>query len=311
MLAAPRGFCAGVNMAIESLDLTIRQFGTPVYVYHEIVHNQYVVKTFREKGAVFVDHLSEVPEGSTLLFSAHGVSPEIRREAQARKLFAIDATCPLVTKVHLEAIKFAKGGYTIILIGHEGHDEVIGTMGEAPEAILLVESKEDVDKLSFEPGSKLAYLTQTTLSVDDANRIIHRLRERFPWIEGPAKEDICYATQNRQEAVRMLASKADVVLVLGSQNSSNSQRLRELGVEQGKKSYLIDGPEGIDAAWFRGDEKVLITAGASAPESVVQNTIAYLQDKFNATMEEVVIRREEVHFPLPKALREFAKDAAN
>jgi 4-hydroxy-3-methylbut-2-enyl diphosphate reductase len=311
MLAAPRGFCAGVNMAIESLDLTIRQFGTPVYVYHEIVHNQYVVKTFREKGAVFVDHLSEVPEGSTLLFSAHGVSPEIRREAQARKLFAIDATCPLVTKVHLEAIKFAKGGYTIILIGHEGHDEVIGTMGEAPEAILLVESKEDVDKLNFEPGSKLAYLTQTTLSVDDANRIIHRLRERFPWIEGPAKEDICYATQNRQEAVRMLASKADVVLVLGSQNSSNSQRLRELGVEQGKKSYLIDGPEGIDAAWFRGDEKVLITAGASAPESVVQNTIAYLQDKFHATKEEVVIRREEVHFPLPKALREYAKDAAN
>jgi 4-hydroxy-3-methylbut-2-enyl diphosphate reductase len=311
MLAAPRGFCAGVNMAIESLDLTIRQFGTPVYVYHEIVHNQYVVKTFREKGAVFVDHLSEVPEGSTLLFSAHGVSPEIRREAQARKLFAIDATCPLVTKVHLEAIKFAKGGYTIILIGHEGHDEVIGTMGEAPEAILLVESKEDVDKLNFEPGSKLAYLTQTTLSVDDANRIIHRLRERFPWIEGPAKEDICYATQNRQEAVRMLASKADVVLVLGSQNSSNSQRLRELGVEQGKKSYLIDGPEGIDPAWFRGDEKVLITAGASAPESVVQNTIAYLQDKFHATKEEVVIRREEVHFPLPKALREYAKDAAN
>jgi 4-hydroxy-3-methylbut-2-enyl diphosphate reductase len=269
------------------------------------------VKTFREKGAVFVDHLSEVPEGSTLLFSAHGVSPEIRREAQARKLFAIDATCPLVTKVHLEAIKFAKGGYTIILIGHEGHDEVIGTMGEAPEAILLVESKEDVDKLNFEPGSKLAYLTQTTLSVDDANRIIHRLRERFPWIEGPAKEDICYATQNRQEAVRMLASKADVVLVLGSQNSSNSQRLRELGVEQGKKSYLIDGPEGIDPAWFRGDEKVLITAGASAPESVVQNTIAYLQDKFHATKEEVVIRREEVHFPLPKALREYAKDAAN
>lgn len=311
MLAAPRGFCAGVNMAIESLDLTIRQFGTPVYVYHEIVHNQYVVKTFREKGAVFVDHLSEVPEGSTLLFSAHGVSPEIRREAQSRKLFAIDATCPLVTKVHLEAIKFAKGGYTIILIGHEGHDEVIGTMGEAPEAILLVESKEDVDKLNFEPGSKLAYLTQTTLSVDDANRIIQRLRERFPWIEGPAKEDICYATQNRQEAVRMLAGQADVVLVLGSQNSSNSQRLRELGAEQGKKSYLIDGPEGIDAAWFRGDEKVLITAGASAPESVVQNTIAYLQDKFGATMEEVVIRREEVHFPLPKALREFAKDAAN
>ena len=197
MLAAPRGFCAGVNMAIESLDLTLRKFGPPVYVYHEIVHNQYVVKTFKSKGAIFVDHLSEVPEGSNLLFSAHGVSPEIRKEAQSRRLFAIDATCPLVTKVHLEAIKFAKGGYTIILIGHEGHDEVIGTMGEAPEAIILVETTEDVDQLNFPEGGKLAYLTQTTLSVDDANRIIQRLKARFPWIEGPAKEDICYATQNR------------------------------------------------------------------------------------------------------------------
>ena len=310
MLAAPRGFCAGVNMAIESLDLTLRKFGPPVYVYHEIVHNQYVVKTFTTKGAIFVDHLSEVPEGSTLLFSAHGVSPEIRKEAQARRLFAIDATCPLVTKVHLEAIKFAKAGYTIVLIGHEGHDEVIGTMGEAPEAIVLVETTEEVDQLSFPENGKLAYLTQTTLSVDDANRIIHRLKARFPWIEGPAKEDICYATQNRQEAVRTLAAEADVVLVLGSQNSSNSQRLRELASEQGKAGYLIDGPEDIRDEWFRGDEKVLITAGASAPESVVQSTIFYLVTKFNATMEEKVIRREEVHFPLPKVLREMVKEEA-
>lgn len=310
MLAAPRGFCAGVNMAIESLDLTLRKFGPPVYVYHEIVHNQYVVKTFKAKGAIFVDHLSEVPEGSTLLFSAHGVSPEIRKEAQARRLFAIDATCPLVTKVHLEAIKFAKGGYTIILIGHEGHDEVIGTMGEAPEAIILVETTEDVDQLNFPEGGKLAYLTQTTLSVDDANRIIHRLKARFPWIEGPAKEDICYATQNRQEAVRTLAAEADIVIVLGSQNSSNSQRLRELAGENGKPGYLIDGPEDIRDEWFRGDEKVLITAGASAPESVVQSTVFYLVTKFNATMQEKVIRREEVHFPLPKVLREMVKEEA-
>lgn len=310
LLAAPRGFCAGVNMAIESLDLTLRKFGPPVYVYHEIVHNQYVVKTFKAKGAIFVDHLSEVPEGSTLLFSAHGVSPEIRKEAQARRLFAIDATCPLVTKVHLEAIKFAKGGYTIILIGHEGHDEVIGTMGEAPEAIVLVETTEDVDQLNFPERGKLAYLTQTTLSVDDANRIIHRLKARFPWIEGPAKEDICYATQNRQEAVRTLAAEADIVIVLGSQNSSNSQRLRELAGENGKPGYLIDGPEDIRDDWFRGDEKVLITAGASAPESVVQSTVFYLVTKFNATMQEKVIRREEVHFPLPKVLREMVKEEA-
>lgn len=304
ILAAPRGFCAGVNMAIESLDLAIERFGVPIYVYHEIVHNQYVVKTFRDKGAVFVDSLMEVPSGSTVLFSAHGVSPEIRQIARERKLFAIDATCPLVTKVHLEAIKYAKGGYTIVLIGHDGHDEVLGTMGEAPEAIILVEDQADVDQLQFTPDTKLAYLTQTTLSVDDANRIIQRLRERFPWIESPPKEDICYATQNRQEAVRLLAAGADVVVVLGSQNSSNSQRLRELGSETGKPAYLIDGPQDIDPSWFTGSETVLITAGASAPESVVQETIGWLTNRFGATMEEQVIRQEEVHFPLPKALRE-------
>ena len=306
ILAAPRGFCAGVNMAIESLDLAIERFGVPIYVYHEIVHNQYVVRTFREKGAVFVDTLHEVPAGSTVLFSAHGVSPEIRQIARERKLFAIDATCPLVTKVHLEAIKYAKGGYTIVLIGHDGHDEVLGTMGEAPEAIILVEDQADVDQLHFTPDSKLAYLTQTTLSVDDANRIIQRLRERFPWIESPPKEDICYATQNRQEAVRLLSADADVVVVLGSQNSSNSQRLRELGTESGKRAFLIDGPQDIDTAWFRGDETVLISAGASAPESVVQATIAWLVDRFDATVQERIIRQEEVHFPLPKSLREVS-----
>jgi 4-hydroxy-3-methylbut-2-en-1-yl diphosphate reductase len=303
ILAAPRGFCAGVNMAIESLDLAIERFGTPIYVYHEIVHNQFVVRTFREKGAVFVDSLLEVPPGSTVLFSAHGVSPEIRRIAREQKLFAIDATCPLVTKVHLEAIKYAKGGYTIILIGHNGHDEVLGTMGEAPEAIILVEDQEDVDQLQFTPETKLAYLTQTTLSVDDAGRIIQRLRERFPWIESPPKEDICYATQNRQEAVRTLAEQADIVVVLGSQNSSNSQRLRELGRESGKAAHLIDGAGDIDPNWFQGDETVLITAGASAPESVVQETIDWLVQRYGATMQERVIREEEVHFPLPKPLR--------
>lgn len=303
ILAAPRGFCAGVNMAIESLDLAIERFGTPIYVYHEIVHNQYVVRTFREKGAVFVDSLAEVPSGATVLFSAHGVSPEIRQIAKERQLFAIDATCPLVTKVHLEAIKFAKGGYTIILIGHDGHDEVLGTMGEAPEAIILVEDQEDVDQLSFTPDTKLAYLTQTTLSVDDANRVIQRLRERFPWIEAPPKEDICYATQNRQEAVRILVHQADAVVVLGSQNSSNSLRLRELASENGKPAYLIDGPQDIDVAWFSGQERILITAGASAPESVVQATVDWLVERYGAVVHEQVIRKEEVYFPLPKALR--------
>jgi 4-hydroxy-3-methylbut-2-en-1-yl diphosphate reductase len=310
ILAAPRGFCAGVNMAIESLDLAIERFGTPIYVYHEIVHNQYVVRTFREKGAVFVNSLNEVPMGSTVLFSAHGVSPEIRGIARERKLFAIDATCPLVTKVHLEAIKFAKGGYTIILIGHAGHDEVLGTMGEAPEAIILIEDRDAVDQLHFTPKTKLAYLTQTTLSVDDANRIIDRLREKFPWIECPPKEDICYATQNRQEAVRVLAAKADVVVVLGSQNSSNSQRLRELARESGKPAYLIDGPQDIDPTWFAEDDIVLITAGASAPESVVLSTVDWLAERFGASMREHVIREEEVHFPLPKPLRTARRSAS-
>ena len=307
LLASPRGFCAGVNMAIESLDLAIEAFGTPVYVYHEIVHNKFVVDMFRQKGAVFVDDLNAVPNGAYLLFSAHGVSPEVRRVARERKLHAIDATCPLVTKVHLEAIRFAKGGYAIVLIGHKGHDEVIGTMGEAPEAIVLVESVEDVDRMEIAPDTRLAYLTQTTLSVDDANRIINRLVARFPDIVGPPKEDICYATQNRQEAVRVLSNESDLVLVLGSQNSSNSQRLKELSIENGIPSYLIDGADDINPDWFEDIQTVLITAGASAPESVVADCVRWLQDHYGATVEVKSLRDEEVSFPLPRALRALAQ----
>jgi 4-hydroxy-3-methylbut-2-enyl diphosphate reductase len=303
ILASPRGFCAGVNMAIETLELAIQHFGVPIYVYHEIVHNKYVVERFVREGAVFVNEPSEVPEGSTLLYSAHGVSPEIRRVAAQRRLKTIDATCPLVIKVHIEAVRYAKDGYTIVLIGHEGHDEVIGTMGEAPEAIVLVESPEDVDRLRLSTN-KLAYLTQTTLSVDDANRIIARLKERFPHIVGPPKEDICYATQNRQEAVRLLAREADVVLVVGSQNSSNSQRLAELAKESHVRAYLIDGPQDIDLAALQPQDKVLITAGASAPEEVVEQCVALLVDKFGATVEARSVREEEVYFPLPKELRQ-------
>ena len=306
ILAAPRGFCAGVNMAVQSLELALQHFGPPIYVYHEIVHNQHVVQTFEAKGAVFVNSLEEIPSDSTVLFSAHGVSPEIRRVAQDRRLNAIDATCPLVTKVHLEAIKFAKEHYTIVLIGHEGHDEVIGTMGEAPEAIVLVETVEDVDALQFSVETKLAYLTQTTLSVDDAYRIIQRLRKRFPWIIGPQKEDICYATQNRQEAVRLLCQQADAVIVLGSQNSSNSQRLRELAEEFNRPAYLVDGPDDLKEADFQNFGTILITAGASAPELVVQNTLQWLKDHFNATVEEQEVRKEEVYFPLPRVLRQIA-----
>ncbi len=307
LLASPRGFCAGVNMAIESLRLAIEEFGTPIYVYHEIVHNRFVVNLFKDKGAVFVDDLAEVPVGSNLLFSAHGVSPEIRELAKQRKLFAIDATCPLVTKVHLEAIKYAKQGYTIFLIGHEGHDEVIGTMGEAPGSMILVESVEHVAELQIPTDAKVAYLTQTTLSVDDANRIIDALREKYPNLVNPPKDDICYATQNRQEAVRILADEADICLVLGSQNSSNSLRLRELAEDSGIPAHLIDGPDDISADWFTGNETVLVTAGASAPETVVQMCVEWLAEQFGAEIEVRSIRDENVHFPLPKVLRGLAK----
>ena len=303
ILASPRGFCAGVNMAIEALELALKSLPTPIFVYHEIVHNKYVVDHFRRQGVSFIDRLTDVPHGATLLFSAHGVSPQIRRLARERNLRAIDATCPLVTKVHLEAIKYAHEGFTIFLIGHEGHDEVIGTMGEAPEAIVLVESPEAVDRLHVADEAKLAYLTQTTLSVDDANRIIARLKQRFPRITAPPKEDICYATQNRQEAVAKLASEAQLTLVLGSQNSSNSQRLAELSVEKGVPAHLIDGPQDISPAWFNGVDTVLVTAGASAPEVVVEEVLDFLRQRFAATVEVRSLREETVSFPLPKELR--------
>jgi 4-hydroxy-3-methylbut-2-enyl diphosphate reductase len=311
ILASPRGFCAGVNMAIETLELAIRLYGTPIYVYHEIVHNKYVVEHFHGRGAVFVDCLNDVPEGAHLLFSAHGVSPAVRQTARDRKLRTIDATCPLVTKVHLEATKYAKAGYTIFLIGHAGHDEVEGTMGEAPQSIVLVETPQDVDRLEVPDSGKLVYLTQTTLSVDDANRIIQRLRQRFPEIIGPPKEDICYATQNRQEAVKLLSAEADVVLVLGSQNSSNSQRLAELARENGVPAYLIDHARDIDPQWLEGVDTVLVTAGASAPEWVVEDCLEYLRTRFGAIVEPRLVRDEDVHFPLPKEIRQMVPLSPN
>lgn len=307
LLANPRGFCAGVNMAIDCLDEAIRLFGPNIYVYHEIVHNRYVVDRFTQQGVTFVDDVSQVPEGAILLYSAHGVSPEIRRQAAARGLQTIDATCPLVTKVHMEAVKYARDGYHIVLIGHEGHDEVIGTMGEAPESITLVESPEDVLRLDFPAEARIAYLTQTTLSVEEAGRVIRALEERFPAIEHPPKEDICYATTNRQHAVNELIQRADLLIVLGSQNSSNSRRLREIGETYGKPGHLVDGPHELRPEWFEGIETVLITAGASAPEVVVEQTIDHLKEHHGAELEEITTREEHVTFPLPKELRVLQK----
>lgn len=303
ILANPRGFCAGVNMAIECLDKAISMFGSNIYVYHEIVHNKHVVERFTQQGVTFVDEISEVPNGSILLYSAHGVSPEIREQSRRRDLRTIDATCPLVTKVHLEAVRYARDGYHIVLIGHEGHDEVIGTMGEAPASITLVETPEEVAKLNFPDDARIAYLTQTTLSVDEAGRVIGALRARYPRIESPPKEDICYATTNRQDAVKQLAKQADVVVVLGSQNSSNSRRLKELGASFGKQAYLIDGAGELRHEWFDNVGTVLVTAGASAPEVVVQDCIDWLTREYGATLEEITTREEHVSFPLPKELR--------
>jgi 4-hydroxy-3-methylbut-2-enyl diphosphate reductase len=303
ILANPRGFCAGVNMAIESLERALDLFGTPLYVYHEIVHNRHVVERFRQRGVVFVDSIDEIPANAVVLYSAHGVAPEIRQASLERNLKAIDATCPLVTKVHMEAVRFAREGYTIILIGHEGHDEVIGTMGEAPASIRLVQDEGEVAQLDLPADARVAFLTQTTLSVDDAEVIIRALRRRYPQIIGPSRDDICYATQNRQEAVKELVPQADVVLVVGSQNSSNSQRLAELATSCGKPAFLIDGVHEIGTDWFRGDETVLITAGASAPEDIVQECISYLQERFDAEVESRTVREEHVNFPLPRELR--------
>jgi 4-hydroxy-3-methylbut-2-enyl diphosphate reductase len=290
-------------MAIDSLERALDLFGIPLYVYHEIVHNRHVVERFKKRGVVFVDSIDEIPSNSVVLYSAHGVSPAIRIASAERNLNAIDATCPLVTKVHLEAIRFAKEGYTILLIGHEGHDEVLGTVGEAPANIRLVQDENEVAALDLPTDAKVAYLTQTTLSVDDAEIIIAALRKRFPHIAGPKKDDICYATQNRQEAVKELVPDADVVLVLGSRNSSNSLRLAELASSCGKPAYLIDSMHEIDPKWFRDVNTVLVTAGASAPEEVVQECVEYLKRNHNAVVETRTVREEDVSFQLPKELR--------
>lgn len=302
ILANPRGFCAGVNMAIESLNRALQVHGAPIYVFHEIVHNRHVVESFEARGVVFVDSLEEIPAGSVLLYSAHGVSPEVRRETSDRGLRAIDATCPLVTKVHSEAKRFVEQGYEVVFIGHAGHDEVIGTMGEAPGHIFLVETIEDVNRLTFPLDTRLAYLTQTTLSVDDSRKVIAALRVRYPSIVGPKTEDICYATQNRQDAVRRLAEGADAVLVVGSRNSSNSVRLTELAVRQGVNSYLIDSVNEIKPEWLVGVKTLLLTAGASAPEWIVQDCVAHLREAYGAEIINGEGRKENVVFALPKAL---------
>jgi len=303
LLTEPRGFCAGVNMAVEALDRAVRLFGTPLYVYHEIVHNRQVVDQFRQRGVVFVDYLHEVPRGACLMYSAHGVSPAVRAEAEQRGLRVIDATCPLVRKVHLQAQRYAEQGYSIVLVGHSGHDEIVGTLGEAPAQIHLVETIEDVDRLCLDDPEKVAYLTQTTLSVDEANVIVERLKQRYPRCVGSPKEDICYATQNRQEALKALLPEADAVLVLGSRNSSNSTRLAEIAAEYTGRAYLIDGVDEIDPAWFAGDDTVLITAGASAPENLVRQCVVYLCQTFQAEVEHRSIREENVEFLLPIEVR--------
>jgi 4-hydroxy-3-methylbut-2-en-1-yl diphosphate reductase len=303
LLANPHGFCAGVVMAIRTLERGLELFGPPIYVYHEIVHNNHVVETFRRRGVVFVDSIDEVPEEGRLVYSAHGVSPQVRQQATARRLKTIDATCPLVSKVHLEAVRFAAEARTVVLVGHAGHDEAVGTLGEAPEQMRLVETIEDVDALEVPDPGKVAYITQTTLSVDEASHIIERLKQRFPRIVGPPKKDICYATQNRQDAVKSLLPVSDVVLVLGSQNSSNSNRLAEIAQETAKPAYLIDSADEIDDRWLEGCETVLVTAGASAPEQVVEECLAYLIERYGAKVEEHTVREEHAHFSLPIEVR--------
>jgi 4-hydroxy-3-methylbut-2-enyl diphosphate reductase len=308
ILANPRGFCAGVNMAIDALETALRRFGAPIYVYHEIVHNRPIVERFRAKGVVFVEDIADVPAGATVLYSAHGVAPEVRRHSAGRGLRAIDATCPLVTKVHTEAVRFARDGYTVVLVGHAGHDEVVGTMGEAPESMVLVEDVADVAALPFPAGAKLAFLTQTTLSVDETKEIIAALKARYPGIIGPGKDDICYATQNRQEAVKDLVPDADVVIVLGSRNSSNSNRLAEIARQNGRPAHLIDSAAELRDDWFRPTDTVLVTAGASAPEDHVEAVVEHLRERFGADVETRTVREEHVSFPLPRELRILVRD---
>ena len=305
LLAAPRGYCAGVDRAVQTVEHALDLYGAPVYVRKEIVHNKHVVEQLRERGAIFVDELDDsIPDGAMTVFSAHGVAPAVHADAERRGLQTIDATCPLVTKVHREAVKFADEGYTIVLIGHNGHEEVEGTMGEAPEHIVLVESEEDVDALEVEDPEKLAYISQTTLSVDETRAIINRLRERFPSIIGPRTDDICYATTNRQAAVKQLAGHCDLVLVIGSRNSSNSNRLVEVAREHGADSHLIDNEGQVQEEWLEGARVVGISSGASAPEELVERLVAFFRARGTEDVEEFHVMREDVRFMLPKVIRQ-------
>ncbi len=307
LLAEPRGFCAGVDRAIEIVERAIEVYGAPVYVRHEIVHNRFVVEDLKAKGAVFVDEVDDAPDGALLIFSAHGVSKAVRRRADERGLRVIDATCPLVTKVHLELLRHYQRGDQVVLIGHAGHPEVEGTMGQAPEgAVLLISEPEEVAGLQVRDPDRLAFVTQTTLSVDDTADVIKALRRRFPKIQGPKREDICYATSNRQKAVKELAGRCDVVLVIGSRNSSNSNRLREVAERAGSRAWLIDGPEDIDPAWLEGASAIGITAGASAPEVLVEAVTDWLAAHGHAGAETLSVGEEHVSFGLPEALRRDA-----
>jgi 4-hydroxy-3-methylbut-2-enyl diphosphate reductase len=304
LLAAPRGYCAGVDRAVQTVERALELYGAPVYVRKEIVHNKHVVAQLRERGAIFVDELDDaIPEGATTVFSAHGVSPAVHADAERRKLHTIDATCPLVTKVHREALKFASEGFTIVLIGHAGHEEVEGTMGEAPDHIVLVESEEDVDALEVDDPTKLAYISQTTLSVDETRSIIARLRARFPAIVGPRTDDICYATTNRQSAVKQMAAQCDLVLVIGSRNSSNSNRLVDVARDAGAASHLIDNEDQVQEEWLEGVRVVGISSGASAPEELVERLVAFFRARGVEDVSEFEVLREDVRFMLPKTIR--------
>jgi 4-hydroxy-3-methylbut-2-enyl diphosphate reductase len=303
LLAAPRGYCAGVDRAVQTVEHALELYGEPIYVRKEIVHNKHVVHELEKRGAIFVDQETEVPEGEMVVFSAHGVAPSVHQNAAERQLRTIDATCPLVTKVHVEARKFARDGYTIVLIGHEGHEEVEGTTGEAPEDIVLVQTEADVDELEIEDPDRIAYITQTTLSVDETSSIIARLLEKFPNAVGPKTDDICYATTNRQHAVKELARECDLVLVIGSTNSSNSNRLVEVAREHGASSYLIDNHLQVDEAWLEGVDTVGITSGASAPEELVERLVSFFRERGATDVSELKTVDEDVRFMLPGEIR--------